>query len=539
MTWLAGISLPSPSPSGAPGVFATNPFSYSFLLSTIVWVPVLWALVLAFAPNPRGRYDRFFYGSTFWIMLLVEAGLSLIGYMQFSSFSSGLQFEEKLPWLPAFGISYHLGADGISMVVLMLNSLVGVAAVLASSSIRVRPRAYFVLLLLTESAVNGLACARDLFLMWMFFAAAAIPVALLIAGWGTAGPRRGLAASRLLAYWGLGALALLAAVLLLISGSGVDSLDFDAVARTAASPRLQVVAGLLVVAACATRLPLFPLHGWTEALAEAPAGVAIIVAGAAARSGGYVLLRLLDASLNDATRLLAPLVAVLAGFTVVYAALAALRTVDIRRAGAYLAIVPGAVTVLGLSGVTPLSIDGAALSLFTGGMAAGLIAGVCNMTADFALVRDFRLLGGLAGRTPRLYWLLVVAGFGVACIPLTGNFIALLMVLFGSFRVSALGALLLGAGLLLAAGAVAWLLHRVMMGAPHPDAPVPADAGLTETWALGLLAGALLWVGIFPGGPKLAGVPVFDPGMTNVVNAAVSDLASPYAPPAPQAGAPR
>lgn len=531
---LAAI-LPSPSPSGSPGVFAVNPFTFSFLLSTIIWVPVIWAMVLAFLPNPRGRYDRFFYGSTFWVLALVELGLTLIGYMQFSSFSSGLQFEEKLPWLPNFGVTYHVGADGISIVLLLLNGLVGVAAVLASNTIRVRTRSYFVLLLLTESAVNGLACARDLFLLFMFFAAAIVPVGLLVAGWG--GPRRTAAAWRLVVYWGAGALALLAAVLLIVVASGASTFDLDAIGRSAASPRVQVIAGILIVAAVATRLPLFPLHGWTEALAEAPAGVVILIAGATSRSGAYVLIRLLDGSLNDGTRLLAPFVAALAGVTVLFAALAAFRSLDVRRVGAYLALVPGAITVLGASGVTPLSLDGAALSLFTGGMAAALIAGACAVTAEFALARDLRQLGGLAGRTPRLFWLLVLAGLGVACLPLTGSFIALLLILFGSFKGSALGALILAAGLVAAAAAVAWLLYRVLFGAPHPEAPVPVDAGLTETWALGLLAGALLWVGLFPGGPKLAGVPFFDPGMTNVVNATVSELASPYAPPTPPTNA--
>ena len=539
MSWLAGITLPSPSPSAGPAIFATNPFSFSFLLSTIVWTPVLWAALLAFWPNPRGRFDRFFYGSTFWVMVLVELGLSLIGYMQFSSFASGLQFEEKLPWLPSFGVTYHLGVDGISIVLLMLNGLVGVAAVLASTGIRVRPRSYFVLVLLTEAALNGLACARDLFLFLLFFAALTVPVALLVAGWAAPGPRRAAAAGRLLVHWGLGTAALLLAVLLIASASGAGTFDLDTIGRAAVSPRVQVVAGILVVLAAATRLPLFPLHGWIGALAEAPAGVAILVAGAASRAGGYLLLRVLDASLVQATSLLAPFIAVLAGVTVLYAGVAAFRSLDVRYIGAYLALVPGAVTALGVSGVTPLSLDGAAFSLFTGGMAAALIVGACAVTAEFALTRDLRFLGGLAGRTPRIFWLLVLAGLGIACLPLTGSFVALLLVLFGSFKGAALGSLLLAAGLVPVAAAVAWLLHRVLIGAAHPDAPTPTDAGLTEAWALGILAGALLWVGIFPGGPKLAGVPFFDPGMTNVVNASVSDLGSPYAPPTPPPAQPR
>lgn len=527
---LQAVITPSASPTPVT-VFGQNVIGFSFLLSTIIWGPVGWAIVLALVPNPRRRNDRFFYGSSFWVAASV-LGLAVVGYMQFTSFTTGVQYEEKLPWLPALGITYHLGVDGISMVVVLLNTFVGVAAVLASSAIRVRPREYFVLLLLAESAANGVACARDLFVLVLFFAAAAIPVALLVAGWG--GPRRRLAGARLLAYWGVGSVALLLMVLVLATAGNGQGFDLDVLGKLTLAPRVQVVLGVLVVIACATRLPLFPLHGWArEALAEAPAGVAILVAGAVTRSGGYVLLRLLDASLHDGTRLLAPFIAVLAGFTAVWAALAAFRSRDIRVLGAYLAMVPGAVTVLGASGVTPLSLDGAGMSLFAGGVAAALVVGVCAEVAERSLTRDLALIGGLASRAPRLTWLVVLAGIGVMGLPVTGTFVADLLVLFGSARGATAGSFALVLGLLATAAAVGWMLHRVLFGAPHPEVAPPTDIGLTETWAIGLLAGALLWVGIFPSGPKLAGVPFFDPGMINIINGTVSDQFGTYAPAAP------
>ncbi len=527
---LLGVPTPSASPTPVT-VFGQNVIGFSFLLSTIVWAPVGWALVLALVPNPRRRNDRFFYGSSFWLMAGVLA-LCVVGYMQFQSFTTGVQYEEKLPWLPAFGINYHLGVDGISMVVLILNALVGLAAVLASSSVRSRPREYFVLLLLTEGAVNGVACARDLFVLALFFAGSAVVVALLVAGWG--GPRRGVAGARVFAYWGVGSAVLVLAVFGLAAAAGGQGFDLDVIGKLTLSPRLQVVLGVMVIVACATRLPLVPLHGWArEALAEAPAGVAILVAGAATRTGGYVLLRLLDSTLHDATRLLAPFLAVAAGVTAIWAALAVFRARDIRLLGAYLAVIPGAVTALGEAGVTPLSLDGAGLSLFAGGMAAALVVGVCAEVAARSNTRDLALIGGLAGRAPRLSWLVVLAALSVVGLPLTGTFVAELLVFFGSFKGSMLGALTVAVGLLATAAAAGWMLHRVLFGAPHPEAPLPADLPLTETWGIGILAGALLWVGIFPSGPKLAGVPFFDPGMVNVVNGTVSDQFSIYAPPAP------
>lgn len=535
MTWLAsaGMLLAGVLPSASPtpvAVFGQNVVKFSFLLSTLVWAPAAWAAVLALVPSPRGRNDRFFYGSSFWLMAGILF-LTLIGYVQFSAFQSGLQFEEKLPWLPSLGITYHLGVDGISMVVLLLNALVGIAAVLASRAIRVRPRGYFVLLLLAESAVNGVASARDLFVLLLFFAAATVPVALLVAGWG--GPRRRLAGARVLAYWGAGSAALLLAVVTLWAAGGGTGFDLDTAGRTALDPRTQVVLAVLLVVAVAARLPLVPLHGWArEALAEAPAGVVIVVAGAAARSGAYLLLRVLDASLHDGTRLIAPILAVLAGISVTWAALSALRARDVRRAGAYLAIVPGGVTVLGASGVTPLSLDGAALSIFAGGIAAALVTAACAEVAERGLTRELSMLGGMAV-TSRLSWLVVLAGVGIAGLPLTGTFVSEMLVFFGSFKGATLGAVAVLAGVAVTVAAVGRLLQRLLFGPVHPEAAPAGDLPLTETWAIGLLAGALLWVGIFPSGPKLAGVPFFDPGMVNVVNGAASELFSAYAPPAP------
>jgi len=535
MTSLWLLAIPTPSATPIP-VFGSGVIGFSFLLSTIVWAPVAWALVLATVPNPRGRYDRFFYGSSFWVTLGV-LGLAFFGYIQFQAFTVGPQFEEKLPWLPAYGITYHLGADGVSTLVLLANGIVTLAAILASSGIRTRVREYYVLLLLAEAAVNGLVCARDLFVLTLFWAAATVPLVLLVTGWGVQPVRRRAAGLRLLGYWGAGSLVLLLAVLLLAATAGGNTFDLDYLGKAGLASRVQVVVGILVVIAAGSRLALWPLHGWArEILAEAPAGIAILVAGAGMRSGGYLLFRLLDASLHDGTRLLAPILAMLAGATAIWCGLAALRTRDVRILGAYLAVVPGCVTVLGAAGVTPLSLDGAAYSLFGGAVAAALVVGACAVVAERALTRDLGLLGGLAGRLPRLSWLLVLAGVGVIGMPLTGTFVAELLVFFGSFKISFIGAFATAAGLLVAGAAVARMLQRILFGAPNPDAPAATDVPLTETWALALLAGTLIYLGVVPGGPKVAGIPFLDPGAINVVNASVADLASTYAPPAPPVG---
>jgi NADH-quinone oxidoreductase subunit M len=156
---------------------------------------------------------------------------------------------------------------------------------------------------------------------------------------------------------------------------------------------------------------------------------------------------------------------------------------------------------------------------------------------DRAQTRSLLLLSGLAPRMPILTWVFVIAALALLGVPLMASFPAETMILFGSFKTQPVGAFAVAAGLVLTAVALAVLVHRVLFGEPNHDAPAVSDASLGETWYLGLMAGALLWVGLFPGGPKLPGTeqPIFDAGLINIMSAGLSDIAAPYVPPNPAA----
>jgi proton-translocating NADH-quinone oxidoreductase chain M len=532
--WQA-IAAASPTPTPA-SVAGAGIFSSPLLLSLTVWVPVALAIVIATMPSPRGRYDvlmkQIAFFTNFGLLFVL-----FVAYNQFQTFLPTMQYEEKVPWLQAIGASYHLGVDGPGMVMLILSGLIGIASVLASLGIRERVRSYFCLLLLAQATVNGAIVARDMFVLILFWAAAAIPLALLVLGWG--GPRRHAAAWRLLGYWGLGTGALIVGAMTLYAATGGTSFDMDVLLKATISPRIQLAVGTLMIVAAATRLPLFPLHGWArEVYAEAPIGVTVIVAGSASRLGAYLLLRTLVAAEPAAAHLLSPLLAALAALTVGYAALVALRSNDLRHTAAYLAMIPGGITAFALAALSPLAIAGAVLSFFAGGLAAALIVGVCATLSDRAQSRSLRVLSGLAPRMPVLTWLLIVAGMAVLGVPLLATFTADLMTFFGSFKTQPIGAFAVAAGLGVAAVALAVLFRRILFGAPNPEAPGVSDASLGETWYMALLAGGLLWVGVFPSGPTLpgTGTPLFDPGLVSVMAAGISDIASPYTGPNPGTG---
>jgi NADH-quinone oxidoreductase subunit M len=173
------------------------------------------------------------------------------------------------------------------------------------------------------------------------------------------------------------------------------------------------------------------------------------------------------------------------------------------------------------------------LSLFAGGLAAALVVGATATLSERAQTRSLTLAAGLAGRAPKLAWLLLAGAVSVLCVPFLATFPAGLMIFLGSFRNQPVASFLVAGGLVLCAAAVGWMLHRVLFGAANPDAPSAADASLSESWYLGILVGTLLWVGLVPSGPKLFGVPLFDPGLVTVVNSSTPDLTSPYAVPTP------
>ena len=529
------VGIPSPTPTG--NTFGSDVFHFSFLLTAMIWLPVIGAVLIAVLPSPAGRWDRQLRMTAMAVCGFLLF-LAFIAYGQFAVAAGGLQFEENVPWLPGIGARYHLGVDGVGIVALLLNSLVGVVAVLASWQVRTRMREYFALLLLVQAAVNGVVCAHDLFVLVVFWGACTIPVALLVAGWG--GPRRQQATNRLLVYWGLGSVALVIAVLFLYQATGWVSFDFDYVLKAQLDRRIQIAAGIAVLIAAGTRLPLFPLHGWARDLfAEAPAGVAVIVTGSVTRLGAYLMLRVLVGAMPDGAHALSSWLAAAAVATAVFSGVMALAQVrgdrDVRRLGAYLALLPGAVTALALAGLTPLSIEAAGFSLFAGGLAAALAVGACATLADRAQTRSLAVLNGIGLRSPSLAWLVALAGFAVLGIPGFATWTAHALTFLGTVRTLPLWTAATAAGLVLAAFAVAGLLYRAVYGPPNPDAPAVSDSSLSEKWYLGVLVGVLIWVGVAPSGPKIAGVPLpIDPGVINVINTSMNDLATPYAPAAPK-----
>lgn len=525
-------ATPSPSPSSAPSSFGNINITFSFLLSFLTWAPLLVAVAVSVIPEaPRRRATRRLWLIVFWTNLVLLAVTLVIYSSQFNIYGSGLQFEELLPWMPSLGVSYHMGLTGIGMSMLVLSGLIGLAATLAAFDLHDRARSFYVLLLLAQGFINGAIGAQDLVLLLCFWTASMVPIALLVGGWS--GPRRWQSAGRLVGYWMLGSAALLVAGLLLWVGIGERSFELPTLADAAPNWKVQLVVALLIIVAAGSRLALVPLHGWArEVLAEAHPAVAVLVMGSAARLGGDLLLQMFAGLNAGGAHLAAKVLMVVAVATVVYAAVAAFRTREIRRLAAYLCLIPSGVMAMGVAALSPMAIAGAAFSLFAGGLAAALLVGAAATLAERAQSSSLLVVMGVATRGPRVVWLLLAGTLAAIGLPFFATFPGLLMVMFGSLQNEPVGTLVMAGGLVLAAAAIAWLLRRALFGRPNTDAPPPSDATMPQAWYLGILIAVLLWVGLIPSGPKLAGNVIFDPGMINVITQETTTISAPYVPPA-------
>ena len=519
--------LPSPSPSPTLGA---NLFTGAYVCSVMIWSPLVMAVITAVLPDLRGRYDRVPFWIAFWTAMGVLI-LNFLAYFQFETFGTVLQLEEKQQWLPGIGVGYHLGLDGTGMCLLLLSSIVSLAAVVASWPVRTRTRAYFVLMLFLQAAVNGVVCSRDLFVTALFLSAAVIPAGLLVLGWSGAARER--AGARLLGYWGLGAAAVWLAVLVLYAGAGGAGFDMDVLSKTSLPVQGQLVSGIAALAGAACFLGIVPLHGGLKvALAEAPRGVALLLAGSVSRLGALVLMRIvLLCEPSAAGRLAAPM-AGLAAATALYAGILALAEIrargDVRRAGALLALLPGAVTLMAIAGETPLAYDGAIFAMFAGGLAAALLVVVLATATESSQSRSLSGLGGTGQRAPILTWLIVLAALGLLGFPGFGSYLAGLMTVLGSIHNQPAGTIGVLLGLMLGAVALGTLVWAIAFGPPAPDAPPPREIDIQERWYLAVLVTGLIWVGVVPSGPKVANVPLLDQGFVNVMNASTSDQAAPY-----------
>jgi NADH-quinone oxidoreductase subunit M len=429
---------------------------------------------------------------------LVEGAFVVRLWMGFDSAEQGMQYVERMEWMPTFGIQYAVGVVGISILLVLLTAVLCPLCVLASwNSIATRVRAFMMLILLVEGAMMVVFTALDAFLFFMLWEVTMIPMYFMIVLWG--GPNRVAAGLKFVLYSLTGSLFLLVGILGL--SLQADTFDIQSLAGVAYSPESQLWIFLALFLGFAIKLPMLPFHTWLpDAHSEAPTAGSVLLAGVLLKMGGYGFIRFCLPIFPDVSISFAPFVLWLSVATILYGGCMALAQTDLKRLVAYSSVSHMGFVTLGIFSFNNEGIEGAILQMVTHGITTGALFLMVGQLYDRTHSRSIADYGGLHQRMPRFVAVLslfVVASFGL---PATSNFIGEFLILVGVsyhnfiFVVLAMGGIVLGAAYML------WMLQRVALGEPRTEAARGlTDLNTREMITIIPLAIAVFGIGVYPG----------------------------------------
>jgi NADH-quinone oxidoreductase subunit M len=463
------------------------------IISWMVAVPFLGIGILAFVRDEEW-IRRIAFGST-----MVEFFLSLILWRSFDFTQQGMQFVERVEWMPTFNIQYAVGVDGISILLVMLTALLCPLCVLCSwSAITTRVRAYLSLILLVEGAMIVVFTALDLFLFFMLWELTMIPMYFMIILWG--GPNRITAGIKFVLYSLTGSLLLLVGILGLYLEGG-HTYDLLVLSEQTYSSKTQFWLFLALFLAFAIKMPMVPFHTWLpDAHSEAPTAGSVILAGVLLKMGGYGFLRFCLPMFPEASALFAPYILWLSVFAIVYGGYLALAQTDLKKLVAYSSVSHMGFVTLGIFVFNSQGIQGAILQMFNHGITTAALFISVGQLYDRTHSRAISDYGGLHKPMPKfvaLFFLFSVAAFGL---PGTCNFIGEFLVLVGTSYINFAMVLISMGGIVLAAAYMLWMLQRLALGEPSTKAAgVLPDLTTRELASVIPLAILVLWIGLYPG----------------------------------------
>ncbi|WP_313496364.1 NADH-quinone oxidoreductase subunit M [Pseudoxanthomonas mexicana] len=475
------------------------------LLSVLIWLPILGgALVLALG-NARAGAARWLGFAVAVLTFVFSLGL-LSG---FDYANPGLQFIESHAWIPSFDIHYNLGADGIAVALLLLNTLITVLTLAGAwGSVNKRVAQYVAAFLILEGLTNGIFAASDAVLFYVFFEAMLIPMFLIIGVWG--GPRRIYASLKFFLYTFLGSvLMLVGLVYLYIKGGSFQLADLYALPLNAKEQMWLFFAFLI---AFAVKIPMFPVHTWLpDAHVEAPTAGSVILAAIALKIGGYGLLRFSLPIVPDAGHEWAMFVIVLSLIAVVYVGLVALVQDDMKKLIAYSSVSHMGFVTLGifiafslvrdygnLDGAR-LGLQGAMVQMISHGFISGAMFTCVGVLYDRMHTRMIKDYGGVINTMPWFGAFFILFGMANSGLPGTSGFVGEFMVILASFQQHPLIAFFAATTLVIGAAYTLWLVKRVILGdVANAHVAELKDVSLREALVLGGFAACVLALGVYP-----------------------------------------
>jgi NADH-quinone oxidoreductase subunit M len=476
---------------------APSPNESLHLLSVLIFSPLAAAAVAVFIRNERLL--------RLWTLAFTSAValFSLQLWWRFDPKTYNFQLTEFSRWIPALGINYSVGIDGISLLLVLLTTLIMPLCVLASwRYIEKRVKEFMICLLIMETAMIGVFCALDFVLFYVFWEAMLIPMALLIGVWG--GPRRIYAALKFFIYTMAGSVLLLVAMIALRIQVGSFSIP-DMMGHNY-SRSFQFWIFLAFFISFAIKVPMFPFHTWLPAAhVEAPTAGSVLLASILLKMGTYGFLRFSLPITPYATQLFTPYILWLSVAAILYGGLTALAQTDLKKLVAYSSVAHMGFATLGIFALNQLGIEGAVLVMINHGVTTGALFIIVGIIYERLHTRDLAETAGMGKTMPIFAMFAGVFALSSLAFPGTNSFIGEFLVMSGGFKLSAenpvfiIAMICIVPGVVLAAAYMLRMLQKVAYGGTsNPDHSHVLDLGVREILTLTPLLAFVFWIGLHP-----------------------------------------
>ncbi len=470
------------------------------IVTWVTFLPALGALLLAFVPRRATVALR--VGAL--VVMLVTLALSIPLYTSFQGDSPEFQFEQHVAWMPGLGVGYHVGIDGISLLLVLLTTfLTPIALASAWNAVHDRVKEFVLTVLVLETGMLGVFVSLDLFLFYVFWEAMLIPMYLIIGVWG--GERRIYAAIKFVLYTMAGSVLMLVAILALYfqhgNATGVFTFDLPTLTRWVMPPGpAQSLMFLAFALAFAIKVPLFPFHTWLpDAHVEAPTAGSVILAGVLLKMGTYGFLRFCLPLFPAASLAYTPLVFALAVIGIVYGAWVSTVQPDLKKLVAYSSVSHLGFVMLGIFTLNAQGVVGGMIQMINHGLSTGalfLMVGMIYERRHTRLIADF---GGLWKVIPAFSAVFLFVSLSSLGLPGLNGFVGEFLILLGAFQANRVLAALATTGIIFAAVYMLWMYQRVSFGeVTHEENTRLRDLSVREWSLLVPVLVFIVWIGVYP-----------------------------------------
>jgi NADH-quinone oxidoreductase subunit M len=469
------------------------------MIALLVAIPIFGAVAALLEGDRKGRWAGPVSLAALGTDLLLLAGM-------WSSRSGGQQVswiaDLRLGWIPQLGIGFHIALDGLSAILIFLTLFLGIMAVVISwDEIRDRRGLFHFNLLLTLAGIIGVFLAFDLVLFYLFWELMLIPMYFLISLWGH--ENRAYASVKFFIFTQLGGLLMLLSFLGLYfvhgSTTGTYTFDYIQLLNTPMTPVAArwIMAGFLL--AFGVKLPSLPLHTWLpDAHAEAPTAGSIVLAGLLLKTGAYGLLRFAVPLLPDVALAWSPWLMAIGAAGILYGAVLAFGQTDIKRMIAYTSVSHMGFVLVGIFVWNDLALQGVVMQMVCHGLSTGGLFMMAGALQERTHTRSLQEMGGLKASMPRLSAVFLLLGLASLGLPGLGNFVAEILILFGTFQRNEGLAVVAALGFIFSSVYALWMIHRLFHGS-RPEGVKGRDAGGREMAAASAIIALLFFLGIYPG----------------------------------------